>query len=89
MPVSGAGACDLYFHSLPALFPPLDCFIERIRLSCSVPLLFPQVKIKDLPQLLFTYMQRIGHLRIWILRIDERGLTFALQIIPPRIGVFA
>src|SRR5271165_476813 len=41
IPVSGTGACDLCFHSLPALFPPLDCFIERIRLSCSVPLLFP------------------------------------------------
>jgi hypothetical protein len=47
------------------------------------------MKIKDLPQLLFTYMQRICHLRIWTLRIDDRGLTFALQIIPSGIGVFA
>jgi hypothetical protein len=47
------------------------------------------VKIKDLPQLLFTHMQRICHLRIWILRINDLGLTFVLQIILPGIGFFA
>ncbi|MGA8656020.1 MAG: hypothetical protein WB586_07695 [Chthoniobacterales bacterium] len=47
------------------------------------------MKIKDLPQLPFTHMQRLCHLRIWILRIDERGLAFAFQIVPPGIGVFA
>jgi hypothetical protein len=47
------------------------------------------MKIKDLPEFLFAHMQRIWHLRIWILRIDDLWLTFTLRIIPPGIGVFA